>query len=72
MPVNRVRPRKRPKRVSASAASVPNTVASVAETRPTRSVTQAALIRASLRSNTAYHWVENPPQTVTSREALKE
>ena len=37
-----------------------------------RSVTQAASISASLRKSAPYQWVEKPPQTVTSREALNE
>ena len=35
-------------------------------------VTQAASRKAWLRKSEPYHWKENPPQTVTSREALKE
>jgi len=45
-PENNVRPRKRPMRANTMAASVPRIVDIVAETSPTRSVTQAASIRA--------------------------
>ena len=47
-------------------------VAMVAEIRPTRNVTQIASSNCSLRYSEAYHRVEKPPQTVTSRLALNE
>ena len=72
MPENSTRPRKRPNRTSATAASVPSTVATVAESTPMRSVTHAASCMArSLRSST-YQRIDQPPHTETSREALNE
>src|SRR5215472_10298176 len=72
MPENSNRPRKRPSRTNAMAASVPITVAAVADNKAMRSVTQAdSSIAWSARSST-YHRVDQPPHTVTSREALKD
>ena len=67
-----MRPRKRPNRTNAMAASVPSTVATVADSKAMRSVTQADSSRALSLSNSAYHRVDQPPQTVTSREPLNE
>ena len=44
----------------------------MAESSATRSVTQAASRICWLSSSATYHLVENPPQTVTSRDALNE
>src|SRR5690606_658945 len=66
MPVNRTRPRNRVYRVSASAAIVPSTVATVAEVTATRAVTQAASSRPRLLNSSTYHLVEKPAHTVTS------
>ena len=51
---------------------VPSTVAMLAEMKPTRSVTQAALMKLSLKKTDWYHLVEKPAQTVTSLDSLKE
>ena len=72
MPENSTRPRKRPNRTSATAASVPSTVATVAESNAMRSVTQAASSMALSFEQLAYQRVDQPPHTVTSREALNE
>ena len=58
IPENSVRPRKRPRLTSVTAASVPSTVATVAESRPTRNVTQAASSSASFCKSAAYHCVD--------------
>jgi len=58
--------------VSARAASVPRTVATVAEITPTLIVTHAASRKPWFLNRELYHWVEKPPQTVTSFEALNE
>ncbi len=62
---------KEPSLTSTKAAIVPRTVAMVAETSATLSVTHAASINASLFRTSPYHLVENPPQTVTSLLSLK-
>ena len=72
IPEKSVRPLNRPARTRATAAKVPSTVAMVAEIRPIRKVTQMASRSCSLRNSEAYHLVEKPPQTVTSRLALNE
>ncbi len=69
---NAKRPRKRPIRVSATAASVPRIVAAVAETSAMRRLVHAASSTALLLSNSRYQRVEKPPQTATERELLKE
>ncbi|MFK4491871.1 hypothetical protein ABIA45_006949 [Bradyrhizobium sp. USDA 336] len=51
MPENRVRPRKRSPRDSATAASVPSSVAMVAEETATRRLIQAASIMARSLKN---------------------
>ncbi len=72
MPENSVRPLKRSPRDSATAASVPSSVASVAETAPTRKLIQAASSMARSLKNSVYQRSDQPPHTVTSREALNE
>src|SRR5690242_21069629 len=69
MPENRSLPRKRC--VSASAASVPSTVARVADKNATRSDTEAASSMASSRNSSRYQRSEAPAQTVTRRESLR-
>ena len=70
MPENRSLPRKRC--VSASAASVPSTVAAVAERNATRSETEAASSMALSLKRARYQRSDAPPQTVTRRESLNE
>ena len=72
MPANRVRPWKRRRPVNASAAMVPSTVAAVADISAMRSVVQAAASIALSSSSAAYQRSDQPPHTVTSREALNE
>ena len=72
MPENSVRPLKRSPRDSATAASVPSSVASVADTAATRKLIQAASSMARSLKNSAYQRSDQPPHTVTSREALNE
>jgi hypothetical protein len=72
MPENSMRPRKRPNRTNAMAASVPSTVAAVADSNAMRSVTQADSSMARSLSSSTYHRVDQPPHTVTSREPLNE
>ena len=72
MPEKSTRPRKRPNRTSAMAASVPSTVAALAESSAMRSVTQADSSMARSLMSSAYQRIDQPPHTVTSREALKE
>jgi len=66
------RPRKRPMRVSATAASVPRIVAAVAERRAMRRLVHVASIIALSWSNSRYHRNVQPPQTLTERESLNE
>src|SRR6266700_6915626 len=72
MPENSVRPLKPSPRDSATAASVPSRVAIEADTTPTRTLIQAASIMARSLKNSEYQRSDQPPHTVTSREALKE
>ena len=51
---------------------MPSTVAMVAEVKATRTVTQTASRSCSFWKSAAYHRVEKPPHTVTSRLALNE
>ena len=67
-PDSSVRPLNGPNRASVMPASVPSTTASVAEIAATLRLSHAALRICSLRSNSPYHLVENPPHTVTSRD----
>jgi hypothetical protein len=71
IPENKVRPGNRPKRTSVMAASVPSTVATVADITATRIVTHAASLSPSFCRSDPYHFVENPAQTVTSLDSLK-
>ena len=66
------RPRKRPIRVSATAASVPRMVAAVADTSAMRRLTQAASSTALSLNNSRYQRSDQPPQTATERELLNE
>ena len=59
-------------RTSDSAASVPSTVAALAERNATRRLVQAAFSIASSCKSSAYQRVDQPAHTVTRREALKE
>ncbi|MNT70031.1 hypothetical protein D3C72_2083850 [compost metagenome] len=72
MPPNSVLPRNRPKRASARPATVPSTTEAVADIAATLSDSQAAPRSWSFCSSSAYHLVEKPPHTVTSRDSLKE
>jgi hypothetical protein len=72
MPENGVRPLNRAPRESATAASVPSSVAKVAEATATLKLIQAASSMARSLKSSAYQRSDQPPQTVTSREALKE
>ena len=72
MPENSERPLKRSPRTSPTAASVPSSVAIVAETAATRRLIQAASSIARSLKNSWYQRSDQPPHTVTSREALKE
>jgi hypothetical protein len=72
MPENSVRPLNPSPRDSATAASVPSSVAIVAEVAATAKLIQAASIMALSWKNSRYQRSDQPPHTVTSREALKE
>src|ERR1700676_2299603 len=72
MPVSSNRPRKSPNRTNEIAASVPRITDPVDTTTPIFSDSQAASRIWSLCSSWAYQLVENPPQTLTSADALKE
>src|SRR6195952_879193 len=72
MPENSARPLKRSPRTSAIAPSVPSSVAAVADTAATRRLIQAASSMARSLKNSWYQRSDQPPHTVTSREALKE
>jgi hypothetical protein len=72
MPENSVRPLKRSPRDSATAASVPSSVAMVAEAIATRRLIQAASSMARSLKNSEYQRSDQPPHTVTSLEALNE
>ena len=70
--VNSVRPRNRPSRVNAKAASVPTITAKLAERVATIKEFLAAAINASLLNNSPYQRVEKPPQTDIILFALNE
>ncbi len=72
MPENSVRPLKRSPRDNTMAASEPSPVASVADTAATRKLIQAASSMARSLKNSLYQRSDQPPHTVTSREALNE
>src|SRR5215472_12306117 len=71
MAANSRRPRKRPNRTSATAASVPKSVAMKAEMKATRKLIDAAWRSAASCASTAYQRIDQPPQTATSRATLK-
>ena len=68
---NMPRPRKRPNRASTNPAMVPAISAMVADAAAIRSDSHAASSKAASFHSVRYQRVENPPQTVTSREPLK-
>lgn len=70
-PVNSIRPRNLPNRASVMPVIVPRMVAMVAETSAIFSDSINASITCRFDISETYHLVENPPQTVASREALK-
>jgi len=72
MPENSDRPRKRSPRARPRAASVPSNVATVADTAATRRLIHAASSMARSLKNSLYQRSDQPPHTVTSREALNE
>src|SRR5882762_5092099 len=72
IPVSSSRPRKRAKRTSAIAARVPRTTAPLEAVTATSSDSSAACNSWRLCSSCPYQAVENPPQTLTSGEALNE
>ena len=72
MPENSDRPLKRSPRTSPTAASVPSSVAIVADTAATRRLIQAASSMARSLKNSRYQRSDQPPHTVTSRESLNE
>src|SRR5882757_9131598 len=72
MPENSGRPLKPSPRDSAIAASVPSKVANVAEAAATLRLISAASIMARSLKNSLYQRSDQPPHTVTSREALNE
>jgi hypothetical protein len=72
MPENKVRPLKRPSRASVRPASVPRSVAKLAETTAICRDRSVPLITWSFASSLPYHWVENPPQTVASLDELND
>ena len=59
-------------RTSATAASVPSTVARQADRNAMRRLTQAACNIAESSSSARYQRSDQPPQTATSLESLKE
>src|SRR5258705_13468999 len=72
MPENSVRPRKPRPRDSAIGASVPSTVAIVADTVATRKLIHAASSMARSLKNSVYQRSDHPPDSVTGREALND
>src|SRR5882724_1324249 len=72
MPENSVRPLKFAPRDSATAASVPSNVANVADATATWKLIQAASSMARSLNSSVYQRSDQPPHTVTSREALNE
>ena len=67
-----VRPQNRPARTSTTAASVPSTLAAVADIAAIRRLVHAASSMAASCQSATYQRVDQPPQMVTSREALNE
>jgi hypothetical protein len=72
MPLNSVRPLKRPKRTSARPASVPRIIAKEAFTVAIFRLSAIASQTSSLSNRTPYHLVEKPPQTGTILDLLNE
>ena len=72
IPENSVRPLNRPKRARTKPDMVPRSVARVADVTAILRLNKRASIICSFRNNSPYHRVENPPQTVASRESLNE
>ena len=68
MPLNSVRPRKRPNRAMASPARVPSRVAKVALTTAIFKLRSSAFHTSSLVNNVLYQRTEKPPHTGTSLE----
>ena len=68
----RKRPRNRAKRFIAKPAQVPSTSAMLAAITPISRLVSAAARNLSSSSSVPYQRVDNPPQIVTSREALNE
>ncbi len=71
-PENRVRPLKRLMRVMTKAARVPSATAAVAVKKAICRLRLTAFISWVLSSRPTYQCTDQPPQTVTSREALNE
>jgi hypothetical protein len=71
-PDSKVRPRNRPNRTSAMPAIVPRMVAALALISASRRLSHAASRIWVFSNSLAYHTVENPPHTVTSRDLLNE
>ncbi len=71
-PPNSVRPRNTGMRVSTKAAMVPSATAATAVYAATSSERITAPISCELSSRPVYHFSDQPPHTVTSREALNE
>jgi hypothetical protein len=72
IPEKSVRPLNLPKRARTRPDIVPRTVANVAEVIAIFTLRNRASRICSLRNNSPYHRVENPPHTVASRESLNE
>ncbi|MCY1536170.1 hypothetical protein D9M68_716130 [compost metagenome] len=72
MPPNSVRPRKRGMRVSTKAARVPRATAAIAVYKAISRERPTEFISWVLSRRPTYHFTDQPPQTVTSLEALKE
>src|ERR1700685_509187 len=72
MPANIVKPRNRPKRASTKPAHVPITTDAHAVNRPIFNESHAALSNSPSCTRAPYHLNENPDQTVTSFDSLKE
>ena len=66
------RPRNLVKRASAMPAMVPRMVATQADTKAISSDRMSASITCLLENSETYHLVEKPPQTLASRDSLKE
>jgi stage V sporulation protein SpoVS len=71
-PENKVRPRNLVNRAKAMPAIVPKIVAMVEDNSAISSDSHRALPTCAFDKSVAYHFVENPPQTVASRDPLNE